>query len=324
MIKTKSIVLTYNDIPSTWIYEFYCNISEKLTGQDVKIKSMFNPKDTNPSMVIYYRDGKYKWRDFSVGYGGNDVELIKRLYNTDEFTAIQKAITDYNKYINSNSYDVVQLAQSSRYILSEASVRTWNNLDAAYWQRYNISSEILNKFNVRPIEFFSFCKEDDSEKSFQIKSNYIYGYYNSMGQLCKIYRPKANEYKFLKVLDYMQGSDQLQFTKPHLVICSSLKDAMCLTSFRYNLEVIVPDSENSIIRNDVIALYKRKYKTICTMMDNDDAGLKSMHRYKELYDLPFVHLKLDKDLSDSVCRLGVDEVRKHLQPLLKEVVKNKN
>jgi len=324
MIKTKSIVLSYTDVPITWAYEFYCNLPEKLTGQDIKIKSMLNPRDTNPSMVIYYRSGKYKWKDFSTGIGGNDVELVKRLFNINEAEAIQKIVKDYSKYIDNNSYSRPEIVESSRYKLSNAVVRSWNNLDAAYWQGYNVSSDILERYNVKPLESFTFSKEDDPEKSFEIKTNYIYGYYNSSGQLCKIYRPKAKEYKFMKVLDYMQGSDQLEFIKPYLVICSSLKDAMCLLSFGYNLEVIVPDSENSMIRYETIALYKRKYKSICTMMDNDEAGLKSMNKYKDEYGLPYLHLDLEKDLSDAVKKYGVNEVRKHLEPLLRITLKNNN
>lgn len=59
------------------------------------------------------------------------------------------------------------------------------------------------------------------------------------------------------------------------------------------------------------------------MLDNDDTGLKSMQKYKEVYDIPYLHLNLEKDLSDSVKKHGVDEVRKHLEPLLKKTLKAK-
>ena len=50
MIRT---IFNIDDIPSNWIFENYCNLNEKLYGQSVKILSMFNHKDTVPSMVIY-------------------------------------------------------------------------------------------------------------------------------------------------------------------------------------------------------------------------------------------------------------------------------
>ena len=42
-----------NKIPSYWIFEYYLNLPEKLTGQDIKIKSIWNTAEKTPSMSIY-------------------------------------------------------------------------------------------------------------------------------------------------------------------------------------------------------------------------------------------------------------------------------
>ncbi len=48
---------------------------------------------------------------------------------------------------------------------------------------------------------------------------------NLDGTLYKIYQPKVQKKKFIKVTDYIQGSDQLAGHN-HLVITSSLKDIL--------------------------------------------------------------------------------------------------
>jgi DNA primase len=96
---------------------------------------------------------------------------------------------------------------------------------------------------------------------------------------------------------------------------------MCLTNFGYNTEVVAPDSENTVIPNGAMSMYKLKYKAICTLFDNDEAGIKAAQKYEELYDLPGVIIPMSKDLSDSVRDYGIPETRKVLHPLLKEALK---
>jgi hypothetical protein len=324
MISTKSIVISIDDVPVTWAFEHYCNLSEKLTGQNVKIKSLFNGNDNNPSFWVYYKDGKYRWKDFSTGKGGNIVELIVNLYGLSISESISKIIGDYSAYlkVNKDGYDSSAMINQSRYKLGSVVTRKWNNLDAAYWTQFHIGSETLERFNVKPIESYTFEYDGVDKPSFTRSGNYIYGYYNFNNELYKIYQPKNTEYKFLKVRNYIQGTDQLHFKEPYLVICSSLKDAMCLSQFGYNCEVIAPDSENTIIKKEVIDLYKIKYNNICTLMDNDKAGIQSMESYQIAYDIPMVKLELEKDLSDSVRKHGLQEVRNILTPILRKTLRN--
>ena len=53
MFKTKNLVHDIKDVPATWIFEHFCKLKEKLTGQDVKMKSVFNIREKTPSMCIY-------------------------------------------------------------------------------------------------------------------------------------------------------------------------------------------------------------------------------------------------------------------------------
>ena len=69
MFNTKNLVLNESDIPSYWVFQYYLNLPEPLTGQDVKLTSIFNPNEKTPSFCIYVdqKINQYKFKDFSTG-----------------------------------------------------------------------------------------------------------------------------------------------------------------------------------------------------------------------------------------------------------------
>ena len=141
--------------------------------------------------------------------------------------------------------------------------------------RYHIGSKLLEHYNVAPLQFFKMEKLDQNGKLISIVTsrNYLYGYFREDGSLYKIYLPKTPDKKFIKVQNYIQGVDQLTFTKKYLVITSSLKDLMSFTKLGYNnIEGIAPDSENSMISELEIEKLKKKYTNICVLFDNDKPG----------------------------------------------------
>jgi hypothetical protein len=161
---------------------------------------------------------------------------------------------------------------------------------------------------------------DGTENVITTKRNYLYGYFRNDGSLYKIYLPKTPDKKFVKVENYIQGVDQL-VGKDYLVITSSLKDLMCFTRLSIkNAESIAPDSENSMIAESIIIKLKAKYKKVIVLFDNDEAGIKAMLRYKEKYDLDFINLGFEKDLSDTVKTYGVDFTRDVLLKLIKKLL----
>ena len=96
---------------------------------------------------------------------------------------------------------------------------------------------------------------------------------------------------------------------------------MSLSKFGYNAEIVAPDSENSMISAGVMAMYKSRYKAICTLFDNDIAGATSAQKYKDAYNIPSVILPMSKDVADSVRDYTMNSTRNVLTPLLKEALK---
>jgi len=326
MIRTKSLITDITEVPREWIYEHYLQLQEKLTGQDVKIKSVFNKNDKTPSMCIYYASNNtYKYKDFSTGKSGDAINLIMEMSDpplTTRGETAHKIIEDYNKFLlDNNGYTMREFKKRSKYKIIDFTIRSWSNFDDKYWSKFHINSKLLEFYKVAPLSNYKLKKEneDGSIREQIIKSTNMYGYFRKDGTLYKIYHPLVKDYKFIKVQDYIQGMDQLTMKVPYLVICSSLKDVMAFTKLGYkNAEAIAPDSENTMIQEHVITALKHKYRAICTLFDNDPAGIESMKKYHTKYDLPYVILPMSKDLSDSVRDTTLTKVRETLTPLLKD------
>lgn len=321
MLSTKFLVHDVHDIPVTWIFEYYARLPYKLSGQDVKIKSIWNGKDKTPSMCIYLDKVRnlYKFKDFSTGRQGSAIDMVKDIYNEEFFAAAKRIVHDYNDYVlhNNGGYNVDEFKQHSKYQVCSYNSRKWNTKDQYYWTQFNIGSRILEGYNVRPLEDYTMCKEEENgeDKFLTISSNYIYGYFRDNGDLYKLYQPKVKEKKFIKVGSYLQGMDQLS-GKENLMIVSSLKDLMSIKSLKLpGYDYVAPDSENSMISKTQMLEFSEKYTNIHIILDNDDAGKKAMEKYTQLYDMTAFNLDLSKDIADSVRDFGAASVREQILAL---------
>jgi hypothetical protein len=260
MIRTVTIVSELSEVPIEWVFEHYLNLPEKLSGQDVKIKSVFGNRDRNPSLCVYYSmtKRKYMFKDFSADKGGDHVNLVKELFNYPKATqAIMKIISDYNQYTLTNGTHIIkEFKVRNKYKVSEYELRNWTIYDQKYWMNYRIDSKTLEKYNVTPLKGYKMSNDD--------------------------------------------GKDVMAFDK---------------LKFK-NAEAIAPESENTLIPENIMEKYIDRYDKVCTLFDNDVPGIRSMEKYKNKYGIKSVHLKLEKDLSDSIEAHGINNVRIHLYPLL--------
>jgi len=324
MISTKNFISEKDEIKSSWVFEYYLDLPERLTGQDVKIKSIFNPNERTPSMFIYLdtTHNEYRYKDFSTGNQGSKIDLVLALFNLTYSQALFRVVEDYNTFIRENgSIKDVEYIPVAKYQVDYIKNRDWNAIDGSYWLQYNIGSSLLTTYNVRPIEYYTMVKEEmDDISKITIQNPMIYGYYDKSGEIYKIYQPKQKRHKFIKVKSYLQGLDQLTYEKKYLVICASLKDALCILSFNFGIEVIAPDSENTMIKPYVIQNLLSKYKKVVCLLDNDEAGHNAMKKYNRLYNIESVKLKSEKDISDAVQKYGAELIQPKLFKLIKSIL----
>ena len=322
MITTKNLILDESKVPSTWVFEYYLDLPERLTGQNVKIQSIFNPTERTPSMWVFLdaKNSQYKYKDFSTGNYGSKVDIVMEIFNLNYSKSLFK---DYNNFIlDKGNYSKSEIKQHSKYKVDFCNERPWNRLDEMFWLSFNVGKSMLEKYNVKALEYYNMSKEDDNGlDTLQITSPKLYGFFDKENNPYKIYQPGHKRYKFIKIKAHLQGLDQLEYNEPYLVICSSLKDAMCLKQFGYNLEVVAPDSENTVIKPYIIENLKSKYKKVITLFDNDTAGLSAIDKYKKLYNINGFCLTLSKDLSDAYKEFGFNKVHSELKDLLSKTLK---
>lgn len=279
---------------------------------------MFKPEERTPSMCIYYDGEKYKFKDFSSGRIGNGLEFVAQYFNLSYTAAALKIRTDYENQTVITDDTVIK--KVSKFKVTSHVKRKWNELDVHYWTQFNIGSRVLGKYNVYPLAEYTMSKaSDEGIEEIVITGQRIYGYFTNDGTLFKVYQPYRDKKKFINVESYVQGSEQLEFKKPLLIICSSLKDIMSLDTLDFDVEMVAPSSENAMIPKSVLSAYSLKYKGIMTFFDNDAAGHTAMAKYKDRYGIPGIHLKMSKDLSDSIRDFGVKKTKQYLTPLIPKI-----
>jgi hypothetical protein len=328
MLSTKSLISELNEIPREWVFEFYLKLDERLCGQDVRIKSPFNPSDKNPSFYVHFSRSlnKYIFKDFSTDKKGDGITLVQSLLDlSTRGEAAHKVISDYNQFIlnNNEDYSLRDFKIQQKYKVTDWKTRNWTNVDQKYWTKFHIGSKLLEQYNVKPLDSYKMTKEENGKlHELEIKGKYcIYGYFRSDGSLYKIYQPLVKDNKFIKVKDYIQGTDQLNYASEYLIILSSLKDILGFKKLGYTgIEAIAPDSENNLIPSNVMTSYKLKFKGICTLFDNDKAGIEAMQKYTDKYQVKGITLPLSKDLTDSMKDHGLGKVKTELNNLLKEAL----
>lgn len=314
--------LKIDDIPSGWIFNYYLNIPLKLTGQSLSVKSIFNLKDTNPSMVLYVHKTKkkYVFKCHSSGRYGDGINLVCYILNLNFIDACTRIIGDYTKYVNNgdDTFFGGEELEFTNWKVTNHAVRSWMKKDADFWLKYNIGSTLLGKYHVKPLEGFQMSEIDPKEnKILRTVSNdeTSYGYFTKDGELYKIYKPYNRRRKFLKIQDYIQGSEQLE-NHTTLVVTSSLKDIMAIKSLGLRLDCVAPDSESTKLTREQLKQFAKQYKYIIICLDSDDAGIKAMKFYKETYNLPFMYLPREKDISDIVKHHGVKVALEDFYPKL--------
>jgi hypothetical protein len=240
----------------------------------------------------------------------------------DYGSVVRKILTDYNAFLNTGKTVEKRSMNIIQWVVTSFTVRKWTQSDANFWLKYNISSQILGRYNVRPLESYTMCKMINNVPTtevFTINKPGVYGYFTNDNVLYKIYQP-GNIKKFLKLQQYVQGIEQLE-KKRFLVITSSLKDCMAIKSlYMLNIDVIAPDSENTKLPDKLVKKLMSEYEAVVTYMDSDTAGINSMKYYLDKYNIPFCYLPQAKDFSDIVELLGIKEAAKIFIPILDKAV----
>lgn len=286
-----------------------------------KFSSEFR-NDPTPSCSIRNYGKKVIYKDFGENESYDCFSYIMRKYNVKYMEALEIIYNDFKPVIPfRNKLNFKEKQQTDTTHIIKIKTRNIEANDLEFWSKYNINIDILQKFQVYPIKYYI----SNSNESFFIRyptPGYSYAYYfgkNSDGnEEYKIYRPFSGDRKWRSncTKETILGLLQLPQVGNLLIITSSLKDVMSLYSINCRYNAIAPQSETTIISADIIEKLRKRFCTIVTLMDNDEAGLKSMIKYKELYGFNNIILskKLGaKDPSDLIKLHGINELQNFMR-----------
>lgn len=324
MISTKNIISSLSDISEEFIFENYLALTEKLIGQEVVIKSVFNPAERTPSMTVYYDAAKrrYRFKCFSTAKGGTAFDLVQQMNPTlSKGEVAAMLIRTYKEYLKGNPVETArEYKQFGKYKVDGHVMRNWNNVDKAFWTLGNIDKKLLERFNAAPLQSFSMTKvENGTSKTIHISRDKIYGFFTKQGELFRIYQP-GTAAKYIKVFPHTQGKDQLKYDVSTLILLSGMKDGLSFTSLEIpDTEFVAGDSENTMIPDAEMKGYLEKYPRVLVCFDEDDAGKQAMERYVEKYSKvkPIYTNFGVKDIFDAVDKYKREKVKETMITLLK-------
>lgn len=326
MFSSRKYFKSVDDVPDAWIFKYYLGLSQDFTGRSLRVKSIFNVNDKTPSMFVYFNQmtNKIVYKCHSTGKSGDAVKLVEELYGLSFQQACEKIVYDYYEFCKTGKYVTLEITSvNTRWSVVDYKLRSWYTYDAKFWLQYNIGSSLLDRFEVRPLEYYKVAQvnSETGEISNVIENHgdTIYGYFNG-DKLYKVYNPKAKRFKFfLQDGNYTQGSNQCE-GHDTLVIASSLKDVMSIKSLGLTVDCVAPNSESTKLSFSQIEGYKKSYKHVIVCLDSDEAGVKSMKHYDEEYNLPFVYLPREKDISDIIKHHGKQVALYDFYPKLQRAI----
>lgn len=254
-----------------------------------KIPSIINSplrQDKKPSFGLFSFDGKkIFYRDFANRDSGSTISLFSKMWGLTYNQTWEKIVND----ISSNSTIDIKKATTKVHIATKRNssfqivVRDWEEQDEKYWKQYGISLEWLEFADVHPISYIIFKKDGIKNTMPADKCAYAFVEFKENKTTYKIYQPlNTNGFKWLNSHDGSVISlwTKIPETGDKVVICSSLKDALCLWA-NTGIPAISPQGEGYSFSNHAINDLKTRFKNIYILLDNDEPGLKDAIKMSE-------------------------------------------
>jgi len=288
-------------------------------------------KDRKPSFGLYSNNGeRIYWVDLATKERGGMYDLLSQLWHCSYKEVLIKIKNDLQRfskgakvsnYVPCAVRDVATHRSGSDL---QCRVREWRQYDIDYWASYGVPLEWLKYAEVYPISHKIIVSG---------KNKYVYGadklayafVERKEGKVTlKIYQPhnKAG-YKWANKHDRSVISlwTKIPESGDRVVICSSLKDALCLWA-NTGIPAIAVQGEGYGMSDTAVSELKRRFTNVYILFDNDEAGLADGRKLSETTGFTNVILpKFEggKDVSDLFKSVGQSQFRVILLSLFDEV-----
>ena len=297
------------------------SIMHYYTGNDVTSKKLVTSCLRNDNHVTcgFYKSksGILYMHDFATNQHLDCWNLVMKLYNVNYYEALKIIARDFglidetNKVSKINIIPEIKETESSKI---QVQIKNYSDKELKWWEEFGIPKKILKKYHVYSIQHIFLNGELKFTSSEQCP---IYGYYfgkdkNSL-EKWKCYFPNKTDYRFIGNLTQkvLQGYKQLNESSDLLIINKSMKDTMACRVLGY--DSVSPNSETTFPNDKQIEEFKKRFKHILVVFDNDKPGLHNLWLTRKKYpELNYFWIPKElgaKDLTDLIKLKGLEEVK---------------
>lgn len=282
-------------------------------------KNISNPflaeKQQSPSFNIFCALPQHEWRykDFATGDEGSCFDLVMKLFNISFSEALEKINRELYLNLGTNfnsSIPPKQTVPEQTKPNFSVNKRPLNDVELAFWRKYNISTEVLERFNVSALEGYSTISKEGKPYSVNCsKDKFIFAYDNA--SFVKLYKPlDEKQYKFQylgnKEQGFIFGWRQLPEKGDIIFITGGEKDVLTLAAHGYN--AICLNSETATLDKSIADKLKLRFTKIIVLYDNDATGLKQSEILTMKHGFYKISLPImphnGKDISDYFATIG--------------------
>lgn len=312
-------------------YHYYPNCV--LNGK--AISSPFR-KDNHPSFSIKLLRKWYIWKDWSTGESGNCFDFVAKYHGLNTKTnfnlILNKICTDlgYQYLLNNNSDVIKQLVNLNenmkqnildiydklecddkvnikfkKKLFNQDEIQYWksqgllNESSLKYLHIYSVSEAhmVINKY-VKTIYNYSSYKSINRDEN--VKKLFYCFAYNYDNKYLKLYRPYHFD-KWKSTVPAKMVCLKTIFNNDTLIITKAKKEQLHLFDIQSHMidkyDILPLNNETSFIEWYYHKI-KHNYKRIILWLDNDNAGQKSMNKWKNMYDLEIFYTNKFKNITD--------------------------
>lgn len=273
----------------------------------IRINSPFR-EDNNPSFGIFEYNSHIFYKDFGNGESGNLYKLLMKLLNLD-FKSLKDRV--YNDFIKntciSYKYKMNRNYKKKRNknmeTRLEVKVRDWRKHDIEYWNSYGCNINLLKYAEVYPISHNIIYKDNKRYTFACDKYAYVFIERKDNKITKKIYQPYNKDgHKWVNNNNKSVIGlwNLLPETGEEVLLCSSLKDAICIIS-NLRIPCIYLQSETTDISESALRSLRVRFHNIYIAFDGDESGIKDAKELSSKTGLPILlcpKINKAKDWSD--------------------------
>ena len=282
-------------------------------------------EDKTPSFGFYTSNGrKIHWVDYATNNRGGTFDLLMQLWNCTYVECLNRIYNEMVKQsvvlIKPTLCNIHITHKYNTNVELQCKVRDWKDYDIAYWKSYGITLQWLKWAEVYPISHKIVIKNGIKHLFGAAKYAYAFVEHKENNTTIKIYQPFMKQYKWSNGHNGSVISlwSKIPKTGDRVIICSSLKDALCI-SCQLHIPTLSVQGEGYDMSTSAIENLKSRYKRIYVSFDTDTPGILNTKRLAERTGfIPVIpDLGNSKDYSDFYKSLQDKQEFKKLEALFK-------